>query len=114
MRRSYFVPLLVLGGILVVAGLLGVRAAKIAPEQDRQLTKWSLDGFRQNVDDGARERAVRSLREEIAALRQQHIWLHALWAIFVGLVFVIWGLFSIGRFFTYGYEKRGRESLYRL
>ncbi len=88
MGRSYFVPLLVLAGILITAGWLGVHAASVAPGRGRQLTIEYVNSARQNPDDQIH--FVQSLRDEIAALQKKHAWLEALSVVFMGLIFTFW------------------------
>jgi hypothetical protein len=88
MRRSYSVPLLFLAGVLVATGLLGVHAACILSQRNRQLTVESVDSARQNPNDQIH--FVQSLRDRIADIERKHAWLEALAAIFMGLVFAFW------------------------
>jgi len=90
MKRSYFIPTLFLGAVILVAGLYGIRAATMAPdvyaERDKQYSKIA----EQDSDHDTLLRMIRSSREEITSLRCEHMRLHALATTFVGLVFVIW------------------------
>jgi hypothetical protein len=89
MRRSYFAPLLFLAGILISFGLLGVYAASIVAQRERQLTIQSVESADEVAPDD-RVQFIRSLRDDIGALRRKHAWLEALSVVFMGLIFAFW------------------------
>jgi hypothetical protein len=90
MKRSYFVPFLFLGGVLLVAGLYGIRAATMVPDLYSERNKLYSENIEQNNDRDTLLQMIRSYREETMSLQSKHMRLHALSTLFVGLVFVIW------------------------
>jgi hypothetical protein len=90
MNRSYFIPMLLLGSVILAAGLYGIRAAGIALELYEEQSRHYVRKPGIKVDRETMLNTVRSSRGEATALRCDHMRLHALSAAFVGLVFIAW------------------------
>lgn len=90
MNRSYFIPMLLLGSVILAAGLYGIRAAGIALELYEEQSRNYVRKPGIKVDRETMLNTVRSSRGEATALRCEHMRLHALSAAFVGLVFIVW------------------------
>ena len=81
--------MLLLGSIILTAGLYGIRAARIALEHYEEQSRHYVRKPGIKVDRETMLKNVRS-RGEATALRCEHMRLHALSATFIGLVFIIW------------------------
>ena len=91
MNRSYFIPMLLLGSVILAAGLYGIRAARIALEHYEEQSRHYVRKPGIKVDRETMLKNIRSSRRgEATALRCEHMRLHALSATFVGLVFIAW------------------------
>jgi hypothetical protein len=90
MNRSYFIPMLLLGSVILAAGLYGIRAAGIALELYEEQSRHYVRKLGIKVDRETMLNTIRSSRGEATALRCEHMRLHALSAAFVGLVFIVW------------------------
>lgn len=86
MKRSYFVPMLLLGSVVLVTGLYGLRAARVALEYYEEQSHHYIRKADVKVD---RETLLKSLGPEHRR-RYENMRLHALSAAFVGLVFIAW------------------------
>ena len=91
MNRSYFIPMLLLGSVILVIGLYGLRAARIALEHYEEQSRNYVRKPGIKVDRETMLKNIRSSRRgEATALRCEHMRLHALSATFAGLVFIMW------------------------
>ncbi len=86
MRRSYFIPMLLLGSVLLATGLYGLRANRIALED---YDAESHHYVRRDVKKVDSKTLINSLTG-VPRLRYEHVRLHAFSATFVGLVFIVW------------------------
>lgn len=86
MNRSYFVPTLLLGCVILVTGLYGLRAARIALEHYDEQSRHYVRKADVKVDS----KTLMNSLGVTEALRYKHMRLHALSASFVGLVFIVW------------------------
>ena len=89
MNRSYFIPMLLLGIVILATGLYGIRAARIALEHYEEQSRNYVRNPGIKVDRETMLKNIRS-RGEATALRCEHMRLHALSATFAGLVFIAW------------------------
>ena len=81
--------MLLLGSVILGAGLYGIRAARIALEQYEEQSRNYVRKPGIKVDRETMLKNIRS-RGEATVLRCEHMRLHALSATFVGLVFIVW------------------------
>jgi len=86
MNRSYFIPMLLLGSVILGAGLYGIRAAGIALELYEEQSRHYVRKPGIKVDHETMLKTIRSSLGEAPVLRCEHMRLHALSAILVGLV----------------------------